>query len=98
MLFFIPNAFEELLEEKMPFLHQHIRKNYDRIGNLVHRYYGIFNIKWVSDVIYMLMKPAEWFFLLILYTFDTKPEDRIAKQYLDNQDRQLIALSQEIND
>lgn len=93
----VSNAFEELLEQKIPFIHKHIRKNYDRVGDLVHRYYWVFNIKWVSDVIYLLMKPAEWFFLLILYTFDRKPEDRIARQYLSKQDRQLIAASQRIN-
>ena len=28
------------------------------------------------------MKPLEYFFVTVLYLFDTKPEDRIAVQYL----------------
>lgn len=91
----ISNAFEELVQEKMPFLHRQIRTRYDKVGDLVHRYYGIFNIKLVSDVIYIVMKPLEWFFLLTLYTFDKKPENRIARQYLTKQDTiQLTAVEQ----
>lgn len=29
-----------------------------------------------------MMKPLEYFFVLVLYLFDAKPEDRIAVQYL----------------
>ena len=36
------------------------------------------------------MKPLEFFFILTLYTFDTKPENRIAQQYLSWQDRERI--------
>jgi len=36
------------------------------------------------------MKPFELFFLLVIYTFDQKPENRIAKQYLKKDDRQKI--------
>lgn len=79
----ISNAFEELLQEKLPFIHKPIRKFYNQIGNLIHRYYGAFNHKWVSDSIYIIMKPLEWFFLIILYVFDKKPENRIASQYID---------------
>lgn len=86
----ISNAFEELIQEKIPFTHKLIRREYNKVGNFIHRYYDIFNIKIVSDFIYILMKPLEWFFLLTLYTFDKKPENRIAKQYLSNTDRQQI--------
>ena len=34
------------------------------------------------DVIYYLMKPLEWIFLLVLYLVDRKPENRIALQYI----------------
>ena len=83
----ISNAFEELVAEKLPFAHKIIRRNYDRVGDVVHKYYGIFNNKFVADVVYMLMKPAEWVFLFVLYAFDKKPENRIAKQYLSVEDR-----------
>ncbi|MCC6290269.1 MAG: hypothetical protein IT249_20515 [Chitinophagaceae bacterium] len=36
------------------------------------------------------MKPLEWIFLLVLYTFDKSPENRIAKQYLSVEDRNNI--------
>ncbi|WP_459189839.1 DUF6688 family protein [Parabacteroides sp. APC149_11_2_Y6] len=29
------------------------------------------------------MKPAEWFFTVVLYNFNTVPEQRIARQYQD---------------
>ena len=86
----ISNAFEELIEEKLPNLHKFTRRNYNKVGNLIHRYYGIFNRKIVADSVYILMKPLEWIFLITLYTFDQKPEDRINKQYLSHSDRKEI--------
>jgi len=79
----ISNAFEELLQQRLPFIHKPVRGFYNKIGNLIHRYYGVFNYKWVSNMIYILMKPLEWFFLLVLYVVDKKPENRIASQYID---------------
>lgn len=86
----ISNAFEDLIQEKYPTIHKFLRQNYNKIGNLIHRYYYIFNNKIVSDTVYMLMKPAELIFLLTLYTFDKKPENRIAIQYLNKSDLQKI--------
>ena len=34
-----------------------------------------------EHIVYIIMKPLEWLFLLVLYLFDTKPENRIATQY-----------------
>ena len=34
-----------------------------------------------ADLIYILMKPLEWVFLLYLYLTDTRPEVRINRQY-----------------
>ncbi len=86
----VSNAFEELMQEKLPFLHKNIRQQYNKVGNVIHRYYSIFNNKFLSDIIYILMKPLEWFFLCTLYCFDKNPENRIAKQYLSNADRAEI--------
>lgn len=77
----IANAFEEVIQEKMPAVHRVVRSGYNQVGRVVHRYYGIFKIKIVSDVVYFLMKPLEWVFLLVLYSCDLKPENRIARQY-----------------
>ena len=77
----VANAFEELLQQRLPWLHRPVRKFYNRIGSLIHRYYGIFGNKWVADLVYLLMKPLEWIFLITLYLADRRPEDRIAKQY-----------------
>jgi hypothetical protein len=86
----VSNAFEELLQERLPFLHKRIRGAYNHVGNMVHRYYGIFNNKYVADTVYVLMKPLEWFFIIVLYAFDRKPENRIAKQYLSKADREQL--------
>lgn len=86
----ISNAFEELLQERLPGAHRFIRMKYDRVGDAVHKYYSIFNNKFVSDVVYFLMKPAEWIFLVTLYLSDRNPENRIAQQYLLQQERIII--------
>lgn len=78
----ISNAFEELIAEASPTLHRIIRKNYNRIGNVIHKHYHFFENKYLSDVVYLMMKPLEFIFWLTLYTFDKHPENRIAKQYL----------------
>lgn len=74
----VANAFEQLLEERTPRLHRAVRGIYDRTGYPIARHirspYG-------ADLIYCLMKPLEWLFLLVLYTADVRPEDRIAVQY-----------------
>ena len=74
----IANAFEQILEERLPKIHKIIRNFYDKYG-----YPIATKIKspYTADVIYFLMKPLEWIFLIVLYLFDTKPEDRIAIQY-----------------
>lgn len=77
----IANAFEDWLYVKFPSLHKIIRNNYNRIGKAIHKYYFLFENKFICDVIYVLMKPAEFIFILILYTFDKRPENRISVQY-----------------
>ena len=74
----IANAFEQVLEEKLPAFHKVVRKTYDTIGYPISRH---IHSKYAADVIYFVMKPLEWIFLLVLYTVDVKPEDRIAVQY-----------------
>jgi hypothetical protein len=81
----ISNAFEQLIEEKAPKLHRIIRRNYNHVGRFIHRYYGIFNVRFVSDIVYVLMKPFEWCFLITLYLFDKQPENRIHLQYIDKE-------------
>lgn len=75
----IANAFEQLLEERTPGFHRHLRHFYDTwgfpIAKLIHSPY-------IADGIYFLMKPLEWFFLIVLYFCDVHPENRIAVQYL----------------
>lgn len=75
----IANAFEQILEDKTPRLHRAIRYIYDRYG-----YPFAKNIQnpYLMDAIYLLMKPLEWLFLLVLYLVDTQPENRISMQYI----------------
>ena len=76
----IANAFENVLEERMPAAHSRIRRFYDRYGfplaDLIR------TSKAACDIVYLLMKPAEWFFLAVLYLVDPEPENRIAVQYM----------------
>jgi hypothetical protein len=75
----VANAFEQLIMERTPRFHRALRNFYDTYGYPISRY---IKKAWVADIVYLIMKPLEWLFLLVLYTFDQKPEDRIAKQYL----------------
>lgn len=74
----IANAFEQVIEEKLPAFHKIIRTIYDKTGYPVSRH---IHSKYLADMIYILMKPLEWIFLLVLYTVDVNPENRIAVQY-----------------
>lgn len=76
----IANAFENVLEEKTPCLHRRIRSFYDRYGFPVADL--IRKNRIACDLVYLAMKPAEWFFLAVLYLVDANPENRIAVQYL----------------
>lgn len=75
----VANAFEQLLEERTPRLHRTVRSFYDRYGYPVSRH---IRTPLAADVVYLIMKPLEWLFVAVLYLFDAKPEDRIARQYL----------------
>lgn len=74
----IANAFEQLLEERIPCIHRMIRGFYDRYGYPIAKH---IHSPYTADAIWLLMKPLEWFFLAVLYLFDPKPENRIAVQY-----------------
>jgi hypothetical protein len=86
----IANAFENLLEENIPMFHRVIRTMYDYLGGNFRRLYDVLGVKWISDVVYLVMKPLEYFFLFALYLFDRKPENRIALQYVDVTQRNEI--------
>ena len=75
----VANAFEQLIMEKTPRFHKRVRHFYDTYGYPVSRH---INSAWSADITYIIMKPLEWIFLIVLYFFDEKPENRIASQYL----------------
>lgn len=75
----VANAFEDLLAERVPRLHRVIRAVYDRTGLPISKH---INTKRRSNAVYYLMKPLEWLFVAVLYTFDAKPENRIYRQYV----------------
>ena len=75
----IANAFEQILEERTPRFHKHVRYFYDTYGFPVAR---LIRTKTAADVVYILMKPLEFIFLIVIYLCDAKPENRIAVQYL----------------
>ena len=74
----IANAFEELIADLSPTLHRFIRKNYDCYGYDLSKK---IKSRWASNLTYILMKPLEWGFLLCLYTFCLRPEEKIRRQY-----------------
>ena len=78
----IANAFEQIIEERMPLFHKWIRNLYDTYGFPVAKLIGT---KGAADVVYFIMKPLEWLFLIVIYLCDTQPENRIAIQYLPKQ-------------
>lgn len=74
----IANAFEEVIAEKFPLFHKKIRHAYDTYGYPVSR---LITNAYKADVVYFIMKPLEWIFLIFLYLVDLRPEQRISNQY-----------------
>ncbi len=86
----VANAFEDVLERKMPQTHQFIRHHYNRFGERAKRLFLVLGNPWIADFVYVLMKPLDWFFWLVLYIFEAKPENRIAMQYLYPEHRKEV--------
>ncbi len=74
----IANAFEDYIKEKLPRFHKAVRSYYDTHGYPLSKH---ITTPVRADVVYILMKPLEWCFLVFLYFFDVKPEERIGRQY-----------------
>lgn len=74
----VANAFEQILEERTPRFHRAVRHFYDTCGFPVAK---LIRSRYTADLIYFLMKPLEWLFLIVLYLTDVNPENRIALQY-----------------
>lgn len=79
----IANAFEELIMERAPKFHRTVRNFYDAYGYPISKH---IRTAFAADITYLIMKPLEWIFVLVLYLFDEKPENRIAGQYLPKGD------------
>lgn len=84
----VANAFEQVLEERTPHFHKTVRAFYDRFGFPIAK---LIRKRWIADLVYFLMKPLEWTFLIVLYLTDVHPENRIAVQYMGK-------ISQSYND
>ncbi|MEE3497253.1 MAG: DUF6688 family protein, partial [Butyrivibrio sp.] len=76
----IANAFENVLEEKTPKMHRLIRNFYDKYGFPIADYIRMNKV--ACDITYIVMKPLEWLFLIVLYLVDVNPENRIVVQYM----------------
>lgn len=74
----VANAFENILEQYTPKTHKIIRYFYDKYGYPLSKH---INTKFSADLTYFLMKPLEWIFLIVLYSIDKNPENRIHIQY-----------------
>jgi len=75
----VANAFEQLLEERIPVFHRYLRHFYNKYGFPVAK---MIHSPYTADLVYLIMKPLEWMFLIVLYFCDVYPENRIAVQYL----------------
>ncbi len=75
----VANAFEQVLEERTPKFHKRVRHFYDTYGFPIAK---LIKTKTAADIVYFIMKPLEWIFLIVLYLTDVKPENRIAVQYM----------------
>lgn len=74
----IANAFEQELEIHSPKFHRVVRNFYDKYGFPIAK---LIKKKWVADIVYFIMKPLEWLFVVVIYLTEIHPEDRIAMQY-----------------
>ncbi|WP_416370325.1 DUF6688 domain-containing protein [Tenacibaculum ovolyticum] len=74
----IANAFEDVIQVNYPKTHHFIRENYDTYGYNLSK---VINTPFKSNLIYIIMKPLEWLFIIFLYLFCTKPEELIKRQY-----------------
>lgn len=75
----IANAFEEAIQEKLPNVHRFIRHIYDKYGFPLSK---LITTQIRADIVYIIMKPLEYLFLIFLYSIYANPESRIEKQYL----------------
>lgn len=67
----VANAFEELLQERLPCPHRRVRQFYDTHGYPLSQK---ITTPFRADLVYLLMKPLEWLFVVVLYLFDLAPE------------------------
>ncbi len=75
----IANAFEALLHERWPRFGRWARRTYDRAGLPISRH---LMTPWRAGLCYVLMKPFEWMFFMVLLLLDrTPPEERIDRMY-----------------
>ena len=74
----VANAFEEKIQEISPGFHRIVRGAYDKYGFPLS---SIITTPLKADIVYILMKPLEWIFLIFLYLTDSNPENRIGRQY-----------------
>ena len=74
----VANAFEEELMIHTPKLHRKVRDFYDTYGFPVAK---AIKKNWIADLIYFIMKPLEYLFVIVIYAVEVHPEDRIAMQY-----------------
>lgn len=51
---------------------------YDKYGYPISKH---ITTPYQADLVYIVMKPLEWLFLIFLYLFDIRPEQRISRQY-----------------
>ncbi len=90
----VASAFEKLWSDKLPRTHRLFRSGYDAFGSWLQNNPSITRNTIISTLGYLFLKPFEWLFLLVLYTFYQKPENIIASRYLSVDQASVIEKTQ----
>ncbi len=87
------NAFEALLEKRVPGIHRILRRCYNAIGRKAKKFHSAWNSRLLADGFYVLMIPLQWIFTIVVYSAYVKPENKIGMQYMTREHLEILSLN-----
>ncbi len=81
------NSFETILAKRVPFIHRPLRVAYGVVGRSMSRLHSWRGGKWMADGVYLMLKPLQWMFAIMVYTVYSRPENVLSAQYLAREHR-----------